>query len=111
LIRKFRHDHAVTLCAFDVLELDDEDLRLKPLEDRKLALKDLLHRSHPGIAYNRHYDVEGTVVFKQACKLGCGGIALKRLGSPYRSGRVNYWLKIKNPAARAMRREAQEDWS
>ena len=35
----------------------------------------------------------------------------KRLGSTYRSGRVNDWLKIKNPAAPAVRREAEEDWN
>jgi hypothetical protein len=34
----------------------------------------------------------------------------KRLGSPYRSGRVDHWLKIKNPAAPAVKREAEEDW-
>jgi len=38
-------------------------------------------------------------------------ISPKRLGSVYRSGRVNHWLKIKNPAAPAVRREAEEDWS
>ena len=32
----------------------------------------------------------------------------KRLGSSYRSGRVDNWLKIKNPAAPAVKREA--DW-
>jgi ATP-dependent DNA ligase len=34
----------------------------------------------------------------------------KRLGSRYRSGRVDHWLKIKNPAAPAVKREAEEDW-
>jgi ATP-dependent DNA ligase len=34
----------------------------------------------------------------------------KRLGSTYRSGRVNDWLKIKNPTAPAVMREAEEDW-
>ena len=29
--------------------------------------------------------------------LGREGIVSKRLGYPYRSGRVNHWLKIKNP--------------
>jgi ATP-dependent DNA ligase len=37
-------------------------------------------------------------------------IVSKRLGSPYRSGRVNDWLKIKNLAAPAVQREAEEDW-
>ena len=34
----------------------------------------------------------------------------KRLGSYYRSGRVDHWLKIKNLAAPAAKREAEEDW-
>jgi hypothetical protein len=42
-------------------------------------------------------------VFKNACALGCERIVSKRLGSPYR-------LKVKNPAAPAVKREAEEDW-
>ena len=38
------------------------------------------------------------------------GIVSKRLGYPYRSSRVNHWLKIKNSAAPAVKREADEDW-
>ena len=37
------------------------------------------------------------------------GIVSKRLGSRYRSGRSPDWLKVKNPAAPAVRREAEED--
>jgi hypothetical protein len=33
-----------------------------------------------------------------------------RLGSPYRSGRSRDWLKMKNPNAPAVKREAEEDW-
>jgi ATP-dependent DNA ligase len=32
------------------------------------------------------------------------------LGSPYVSGRTRNWLKFKNPAAPAVKREAEEDW-
>ena len=39
------------------------------------------------------------------------GIVSKRKESPYRSGRSPHWIKSKNPAAPAMRREAEEDWS
>jgi hypothetical protein len=35
---------------------------------------------------------------------------LNRLGSPYRAGRSAQWLKVKNPAAPAVRREAEEEW-
>jgi bifunctional non-homologous end joining protein LigD len=51
-----------------------------------------------------------TIVFEHACKLGCEGIVSKRLGSTYRSGRSPHWLKIKNPKAPAVTREADEDW-
>jgi ATP-dependent DNA ligase len=35
----------------------------------------------------------------------------KRLGSLYRSGRSPHWVKVKNPAAPAVTREAEEDWT
>jgi bifunctional non-homologous end joining protein LigD len=47
----------------------------------------------------------------RACKLGLEGIVSKRLGSPYRSGRSRHWVKSKNPAAPAVKREAEEDWA
>ena len=106
-----RNGPRATLCAFDLIEIDGEDLRWKPIEDRKAALKSLLSRSHPGIAFNKHFDVEGAVVFHHACKLGCEGIVSKRLGSPYRFGRSSDWLKVKNPGAPAVKRQAEEDWS
>jgi hypothetical protein len=46
----------------------------------------------------------------RAFELGCEGIVSKRLGSPCRSGRADCWLKVKNPAAPAVTREAEEDW-
>jgi hypothetical protein len=52
----------------------------------------------------------GDIVYQQACKRGCEGIVSKQLGSLYRSGRSRHWLKVKNPAAPAVRREAEEDW-
>jgi ATP-dependent DNA ligase len=33
-----------------------------------------------------------------------------RKGSPYRSGRSPDWVKMKNPEAAAVKREAEEDW-
>jgi bifunctional non-homologous end joining protein LigD len=111
MIRWRQHDNAVTLCAFDLLELDGEDLRREPIEVRKATLEGLLRRAHPGIAFNRHFEVDGTIVYEQACALGCEGIVSKRLGSPYRPGRSDCWVKVKNPRAPAVTREAEEDWS
>jgi hypothetical protein len=42
--------------------------------------------------------------------MGLEGIVSKRKDSPYRSGRSGDWLKCKNPACQAVRREAEEDW-
>ena len=111
LIRHRRHEQAAVLCAFDLIELDGEDLHRTPIEERKRTLARLLRRSHPGVALNEHFDGDGAVVFKHACALGCEGIVSKRLGSSYRSGRADSWVKVKNPDAPAVRREAEEDWS
>ena len=111
MIRWRQHDNGVTLCAFDLMDLDGEDLRGEPIEVRKATLKGLSRGARPGIAFNRHFEVDGTVVYEQACALGCEGIVSKRLGSPYRSGRNESWIKIKNPGAPAARRIDEEDWS
>ena len=38
------------------------------------------------------------------------GIVSKRKDSLYRSGRSKDWLKMKNPACEAVKREAEKDW-
>jgi bifunctional non-homologous end joining protein LigD len=63
------------------------------------------------VRLNEHLEHDcGLTVFQHACALGCEGIVSKRLGSRYRSGRSPGWLKFKNPAAPAVKREAEEDW-
>jgi bifunctional non-homologous end joining protein LigD len=92
------------------LRFDGEDLRRLPIEARKVGLAQLLRAPHSGIALNTHYVGDGDIVYQQACKLGCEGVVSKRLGSTDRSGRSRHWLKVQNPAAPAVRREAEEDW-
>ena len=111
LLRRRWHGDDVILCAFDLLELDGQDMRRAPLEERKAALAKLLHRTSGGIVYNEHYEAEGAIIYKHACALGCEGIVSKRLGSPYRGGRADCWIKVKNPAAPAVTREAEEEWN
>jgi bifunctional non-homologous end joining protein LigD len=110
-IRHHRHDGSVFMWAFDLIELDGEDLRLEPLEVRKATLASLLRRAAPGLRFNEHLDEQdGPLVFAHACKLGLEGIVSKRKGSGYRSGRSPHWIKSKNPSAPAVKREAEEDW-
>jgi hypothetical protein len=76
-----------------------DDLRRDPLEGRKATLEMILGKAGSGIRFNEHMDGDGDTVFRHACKLGLEGIVSKRKGSPYRSGRSPYWLKMKNAAA------------
>ena len=98
-LRYRRQDAAVFLFAFDLLELNRQDLRPEPLEVRKLELGKLLRwAAQMGLQFNEHIAEPGDTVFRHACKLGLEGIVSKRLGSRYRSGRSPDWLKFKNPA-------------
>jgi bifunctional non-homologous end joining protein LigD len=109
-LRYRRDDRRVFLYAFDLIELNGDDLRREPIERRKAALARLMRRAKTGLVLNEHIDEPGDVVFRHACKLGLEGVVSKRLGSPYRSGRSRHWVKSKNPAAPVVKREAEEDW-
>jgi bifunctional non-homologous end joining protein LigD len=111
-LRYRRQDGRVFLFAFDLLEFNGQDMRREPLERRKRALAVVLRsKAGTGIQLNEHCDdLPADIVFRHACKLGFEGIVSKRLDSPYVSGRSRHWLKMKNPQAPAVKREAEEDW-
>jgi bifunctional non-homologous end joining protein LigD len=109
-LRYRRQDGHVFLYAFDLIELDGDDLRREPIEVRKRALATLLRNARFGLQLNEHVELPGDIVFRHACKLGSEGIVSERLGSPYRSGRSRDWLKMKNLEAPAVKREEEEDW-
>ena len=96
--------------AFDLLELDGQDLRREPLAARKAALASVVVQAGAGLRLNEHIEADGALVFGHACKLGLEGIVSKRKASAYRSGPSRDWLKVKNPTSEAVRREAFEDW-
>src|SRR3954467_13566686 len=108
-LRYRRDGHSATLVAFDLIELQDDDLRDEPLLKRKHRLAKML-RNGGAISYNEHIDQDGPAVFEHACRLGLEGIVSKRLDAPYRSGLSKTWLKSKNPLSPAVRREREEDW-
>jgi bifunctional non-homologous end joining protein LigD len=96
--------------AFDLIELNGDDLRRDPLNVRKATLASVLARAASGLRLNEHLEADGPDVFHHACMLGLEGIVSKRKASPYRSGRSPHWIKSKNPNAPAVKREAEEDW-
>jgi bifunctional non-homologous end joining protein LigD len=98
------------LYAFDLLELDGEDLRALPLGDRKKRMARLLARRRVGIVLSEHTADDGATIFAQACRMGLEGTVSKRLSAPYRSGRCLDWLKVKNPDSPAMVRHREDRW-
>jgi bifunctional non-homologous end joining protein LigD len=106
-----RNKTDVVLYAFDLLELDGTDMRVLPLEERKAALKTLLRKSKPSVQFVYYSEDDGALVFEHACMLGFEGIVSKRRGSRYISGNSDNWVKIKNPAAPAVKRESEVDWN
>lgn len=110
-LRYRRYDASVFLYAFDLIELNGDDLRREPLQVRKATLTSVVAKIGAGIRFNEHMECDdGETVFRHACKLGLEGVVSKRKGSPYTSGRSQDWLKSKNPDAPAVKREAEEEW-
>jgi bifunctional non-homologous end joining protein LigD len=81
LIRYRRHDDLTLLYAFDLIELNSDDLRRDPLEVRKATLASIVAKAGPGIRFNEHIEGDGPTVFAHACKLGLEGIVPKRKDS------------------------------
>jgi bifunctional non-homologous end joining protein LigD len=85
-----------SLVAFDLLSLDGDDMRERPIEARREALARLA-AGVKGIVFSEALAADGAVVFAKACELGLEGIVSKRASSRYYSGRSRAWLKCKNP--------------
>jgi bifunctional non-homologous end joining protein LigD len=66
-------DHTAVALAFDLLALDGDDLRRRPLSERKAALRKILRRQS-GIQYVEHINGDGDEIFTAVCKLGLEGI-------------------------------------
>ncbi len=89
-----RNDRLV-FYGFDLLYLDGYDLRGVPLAERKKALAALLPKEAGFLRFSEHFDTDGDVLKKHACRVGFEGIVSKRADAPYRSGRTQDWLKSK----------------
>lgn len=83
------------LYVFDLLYLDGYDLRAAPLIERKTLLEQLVG-SEPGlIRYSSHFNENGGLVLRHACRLSLEGVISKVRDAPYRSGRSKSWAKSK----------------
>ena len=98
---KSLHDAPVRMLAYDLLELDGEDLRERPLHERRDKLRALLDaHSDPRIVLSPDLDVAGWSAARAlratARERGVEGIMLKRRASAYQLGRKRGdWWKWK----------------
>src|SRR6185436_15891912 len=82
--------------AFDLLQLDGEDLKHLPLEERKVRLEKLLKKPPGVIRYSSSFDTGLNQLLAKAKELGLEGLIGKRVGSVYESDRRSgAWLKLK----------------
>ena len=108
-LRSKRRSHEAVQFAFDLLMHDGDDLRDQPLIDRKRRLVRMIGRVRRAIRYSDHLVADGPTVFENVCRMGLEGIVSKRTDAAYRGGPTRVWLKSKNPASEAVRREREED--
>ncbi|HZN30365.1 MAG TPA: DNA ligase D [Xanthobacteraceae bacterium] len=90
--------NAFVYYVFDLLHLDGRDLRELPLTERKVELKRLIESAKAAgntIRYSEHFDEDGALVLQQACRMTLEGIVSKGAAAPYRSGRVETFIKTK----------------
>jgi DNA ligase D-like protein (predicted ligase) len=92
------HDRRVKVAfyVFDVLWLDGEDLRDRPLRERKAALRDALRFGEGTVRWTPYRRAhEGERLLAEACRKGWEGLIAKRADSPYAGTRSRDWLKWK----------------
>src|SRR6476619_164867 len=58
-VRYRHHDESIFLYAFDLIELNGDDLRSDPLEGRKGTLEITLAKAGIGIRFNEHIEGDG----------------------------------------------------
>jgi bifunctional non-homologous end joining protein LigD len=82
------------LYLFDLMWLDGEDLRGRPLLERKMLLKQSFSFAKP-LKYSVHRERDGEAFLREACAAGLEGVIAKDASSPYASGRSRAWQKLK----------------
>jgi bifunctional non-homologous end joining protein LigD len=85
----------IALWAFDVLLLDGDDLRPRPLHERRAILAGLLAGAPPALRLSVALEGDSETRYAEACAAGWEGLIAKVPDAPYVSGRSRDWLKLK----------------
>jgi bifunctional non-homologous end joining protein LigD len=92
-----RKANAILYC-FDLLWLNNEDLRNLPLVERKLRLRHLIRTSrNRSLLYASHMERHGIRLFQAICQQDCEGIVGKYKRGTYTAAPIS-WVTILNPS-------------
>jgi bifunctional non-homologous end joining protein LigD len=86
--------YPVVFCVFDLLELDGDDLRGRPLLERRARLEDAV-RPSAALQLSEAWRGDSQRRFERACRSGWEGLIAKRAEGRYVAGRSRDWLKLK----------------
>ena len=81
--------------AFDLLEIEGEDLTDLPNIERKERLEALLKGAAAPLFVTDHVIGAGEKLLKALCAAGQEGIIAKRIDAPYAGRRTKAWVKVK----------------
>ncbi|WP_395396403.1 DNA ligase D (plasmid) [Novosphingobium sp. BL-8A] len=81
--------------AFDLLELNGEDLTQLALTDRKAMLAKILPQASGRLRYSEHIVGGGEKLLNRFCEAGLEGVISKRVDGRYVGSRSGGWLKTK----------------
>ncbi len=86
---------AIDYFAFDLLELDGEDLTGLPLRERKARLAKILPKAGKRIRFSDHIEGGGEKLLNSFCAAGLEGVISKKADAKYVGSRAGSWLKTK----------------
>jgi DNA ligase D-like protein (predicted ligase) len=84
----------VVYCVFDLLDLDGDDLKGRPLLERRARLTKAV-RTRTAFQVSEAWRGDSQRRFAKACRSGWEGLIAKRADAPYSGGRSRDWLKLK----------------
>src|SRR5215813_742634 len=82
--------------VFDLLWLDGEDLRTRPLEERRELLESVMSNTRPPLELAQRVRGSEESALAEAKSGGWEGLLAKLRGSPYVGTRSSDWLKLKD---------------
>ena len=90
-----RSDARLCICAFDILQCDDQDLRSLPLVARRVKLGTLLKKQQTPLLHFSDSFSDPDKLLAACNEQGLEGIVSKKKDAPYTSGNRSGWIKVK----------------